>query len=112
MSEAQALFSVLKQTADPDVVDAIKDLVENGEDRALNRINLLDFSRSTGIDEEFLSTVQEQLVPGTSALIVISSDAREELVDPILARSEATLIAADLPEEARRRLDDLLGPPS
>jgi class 3 adenylate cyclase len=52
MSEAQALFSVLKQTADPDVVDAIKDLVENGEDRALNRINLLDFSRSTGIDEE------------------------------------------------------------
>ncbi len=52
MSETQALFSVLKQTADPDVVDAIKDLVENGEDRALNRINLLDFSRSTGIDEE------------------------------------------------------------
>src|SRR4051812_7591504 len=52
MSESQALFSVLKQTADPDVVDAIKDLVENGEDRALNRINLLDFSRSTGIDEE------------------------------------------------------------
>jgi class 3 adenylate cyclase len=52
MSEAQALFSVLKQTTDPDVVDAIKDLVENGEDRALNRINLLDFSRSTGIDEE------------------------------------------------------------
>ena len=52
MSEAQALFSVLKQTADPDVVDAIKDLIENGEDRALNRINLLDFSRSTGLDEE------------------------------------------------------------
>src|SRR3954447_16468600 len=52
MSETQALFSVLKQTADPDVVEAIKDLVENGEDRALNRINLLDFSRRTGIDEE------------------------------------------------------------
>src|SRR5215212_4241539 len=52
MSETQALFSVLKQTADPDVVDAIKDLVENGEDRALNRINLLDFSRRTGLDEE------------------------------------------------------------
>ncbi len=52
MSETQALFSVLKQTADPDVVDAIKDLVENGEDRALNRVNLLDFSRSTGLDEE------------------------------------------------------------
>jgi class 3 adenylate cyclase len=52
MSETQALFSVLKQTADPGVVDAIRDLVENGEDRALNRINLLDFSRKTGLDEE------------------------------------------------------------
>ncbi|MCP4617907.1 MAG: adenylate/guanylate cyclase domain-containing protein [Bradyrhizobium sp.] len=52
MSETQALFSVLKQTADPAVVDAIRDLVENGEDRALNRINLLDFSRKTGLDEE------------------------------------------------------------
>src|SRR6185295_8696873 len=52
MSETQALLSVLKQTADPDVVDAIKDLVEKGEDRALNRVNLLDFSRKTGLDEE------------------------------------------------------------
>jgi class 3 adenylate cyclase len=52
MSETQALFSVLKQTADPGVADAIKDLVENGEDRALNRINVLDFSRRTGLDEE------------------------------------------------------------
>src|SRR6185295_18264592 len=52
MSETQALLSVLKQTADPDVVDAIRDLVENGEDRALNRVNLLDFSRKTGLDEE------------------------------------------------------------
>src|SRR2546430_1480975 len=47
MSETQALFSVLKQTADPDVVEAIRDMVENGEDRALNRINLLDFPRLT-----------------------------------------------------------------
>jgi class 3 adenylate cyclase len=52
MSETQALFSVLKQTADADVVDAIKDLVEKGEDRELNRINLLDFARKTGLDEE------------------------------------------------------------
>lgn len=67
--------------------------------------------RSTGIDEEFLGTVREQLAPGTSALIVLSSDAREELIRPVLARSEATLIATDLPEDARRRLDDLLAPP-
>ncbi len=67
--------------------------------------------RSTGIDEEFLSTVREQLAPGTSALIVLSSDAREDLIRPVLARSEATLIATDLPEDTRRRLDDLLAPP-
>ncbi|MBI5322613.1 adenylate/guanylate cyclase domain-containing protein [Bradyrhizobium sp.] len=52
MSETQALFSVLKQTADPAVVDAIQDVVEKGEDRELNRVNLLDFSRKTGLDEE------------------------------------------------------------
>src|ERR1700680_863587 len=52
MSETQAQFSVLKQTADPMVADAIQRLVENGEDHELNRINLLDFSARTGLDEE------------------------------------------------------------
>jgi class 3 adenylate cyclase len=52
MSDAQAQFSVLKQTADPAVADAIQRLVEKGEDHELNRINLLDFSARTGLDEE------------------------------------------------------------
>lgn len=52
MSEAQAQFAVLKQTADPAVADAIQRLIENGADRALNRINVLDFSTQTGLDEE------------------------------------------------------------
>ena len=52
MSDTQALFSVLKQTADASVVDAIQELIESGQDRDLNRINLLDFSRKTGLDEE------------------------------------------------------------
>lgn len=52
MSEVQALFSVLRQTADPPVADAIQRLVETGADRELNRINLLDFSRKTGLPEE------------------------------------------------------------
>ena len=52
MSETQAQFSVLKQTADPKVVDAIQQLIETGEDHELNRINLLDFSARTGLDEE------------------------------------------------------------
>ncbi|MFX5964725.1 DUF5939 domain-containing protein, partial [Acinetobacter baumannii] len=42
MSEIQALFSVLKQAADPAVAEAIRNVIENGEDRELNRINLLD----------------------------------------------------------------------
>src|SRR3984893_13218608 len=52
MSEAQAQFSVLKQTADPAVAEAIQRLIENGEDHELNRINLLDVSSRTGLDEE------------------------------------------------------------
>ena len=52
MSEVQALFSVLRQTADARVADAIQRLVDNGQDRELNRINLLDFSKATGLPEE------------------------------------------------------------
>src|ERR1700733_8928493 len=52
MSDIQAQFSVLKQTADPAVADAIARLIETGEDHELNRINVLDFSRRTGLDEE------------------------------------------------------------
>ena len=52
MSDTQAQFSVLKQTADPAVADAIARLIENGEDHELNRINVLDFSKRTGLDEE------------------------------------------------------------
>ncbi|GAC1630193.1 MAG: adenylate/guanylate cyclase domain-containing protein [Bradyrhizobium sp.] len=52
MNEAQAQFSVLKRTADPAVADAIEQLIETGEDHELNRINVLDFSARTGLDEE------------------------------------------------------------
>src|SRR5471032_2707836 len=52
MSDTQAQFSVLKQTADPAVADAIQLLVEEGEDHELNRINVLDFSKRGGFDEE------------------------------------------------------------
>src|SRR5882757_9030474 len=52
MSDTQAQFSVLKQTADPSVADAIRVLIEKGEDHELNRINVLDFSARTGLDEE------------------------------------------------------------
>jgi len=52
MSELEAQFSVLRKTADPAVADAIAHLIESGEDHELNRINVLDFSRQHGFDEE------------------------------------------------------------
>ena len=52
MSDTQAQFAVLKQTADASVAEAIQHLIETGKDHELNRINVLDFSRRTGLDEE------------------------------------------------------------
>ncbi len=52
MSDFNSLFSVLKQTADPQVATAIQTLVETGADHELNRINLVDFSARRGLDEE------------------------------------------------------------
>jgi class 3 adenylate cyclase len=52
MSEIKPQVSVLKQTADPAVADAIERLIDEGEDHELNRINLLDFAKQTGLDEE------------------------------------------------------------
>src|ERR1700733_8903946 len=52
MNDPQAQFSVLNQTADPAVADAIRRLIVSGEDHELNRINALDFSARTGLDEE------------------------------------------------------------
>jgi class 3 adenylate cyclase len=52
MSEAKNLFAVLRQSADPDTVDAIEKLVADGSDRALCRINVLDFAAKSGVGEE------------------------------------------------------------
>src|SRR5246127_384273 len=52
MSDIQSQFSVLTQTADRAVAEAIARLIEDGEDHELNRINALDFSKRTGFDEE------------------------------------------------------------
>src|SRR6202022_2469288 len=52
MSEATNLFTVLQQSADPGVVDAIEELVRDAPDRTLCRINVLDFAAKNGLDEE------------------------------------------------------------
>jgi len=52
MNNVDAQVSVLKQTADPAVADAIARLIADGADPELNRVNVLDFARQTGLDEE------------------------------------------------------------
>ena len=52
MSDAKSLFSVLSQTADPQVAEAIEALIAHGADHELNRINLLDFAEGRKLDEE------------------------------------------------------------
>lgn len=52
MSETDALFLVLRQTADPQAVAAIERLVRDGSDRELCRVNALAFAKQNGLDEE------------------------------------------------------------
>ena len=52
MSEARNLFSVLRQSADLEAVAAIEELVQDAPDRALSRMNVLDFAAENAIDEE------------------------------------------------------------
>ena len=50
--DALARFSVLRQSADEASVRAIESLVREGSDRALNRVNVLEFARGHGLDEQ------------------------------------------------------------
>ena len=52
MSEARALFTVLRQSADPAAAAAIEQHVTQTPDRELSRINVLDFAACHGVDEE------------------------------------------------------------
>ena len=52
MSEAKALFDVLRQSADGQSVAAIERLVHDGTDRDLCRINVLAFAQKAGLNEE------------------------------------------------------------
>jgi hypothetical protein len=51
MSEAKTLFTVLHQSADQRAA-AIEELVRDAPDRALCRVNVLDFAAKTDIDDE------------------------------------------------------------
>jgi class 3 adenylate cyclase len=52
MSEAEALFAVLRQSACPQVAEEIERLVKHGSDRELNRVNVLELAAKRGLDEE------------------------------------------------------------
>src|SRR3954468_19188826 len=52
MREIRAQFSLLQQTADAARGGATRQLIENGQDHELNRINVLDFAARTGLEEE------------------------------------------------------------
>jgi class 3 adenylate cyclase len=52
MNEAGNLFTLLRQSADPDAAGAIEELVRDAPDRALCRVNVIDFARQSGVDEE------------------------------------------------------------
>src|SRR4051794_2070935 len=52
MSDAEALFAVLRQSANDAAVTAMEQLIREGADSALNRINALDFAAANGLNEE------------------------------------------------------------
>jgi class 3 adenylate cyclase len=52
MSESEALFGVLRQSADVNCGAAIEHAVREASDRELCRINVLDFAAKRGLDEE------------------------------------------------------------
>src|SRR3546814_13852302 len=52
MSEIQALFGVLQQSAQPEIAEALERLVREAPDHQLCRVNALAFAARQGLDEE------------------------------------------------------------
>ena len=68
--------------------------------------------RGSGIDDRFLDDLKTNLTPGTSALLVLSSDADLDVVRPFvergLARGDVRLMHAWLPDDAPEALRALV----
>ena len=68
--------------------------------------------KDTGIDDAFLEEMKARLVPGTSALLVLSRDADLDAVRPFLergrSRGDVTLMHAALSDDAPDALTELL----
>lgn len=66
--------------------------------------------RGTGIDRPLLRDVKEAMEPGTSALVVLSSDADLDAIRPFLERKDSVLIHAVLSPDAAELLETALEP--
>jgi uncharacterized membrane protein len=68
--------------------------------------------RGTGIDQDFLESVTSQLAPGTSALLVLSSEAKLDevrtTIERGMARGDVTLLHAELADDAPSTMRDLV----
>ena len=64
-------------------------------------------ARSAGLDDDFIERVRAEVTPGTSALVVLSSDADPAAVGEVLRHSEAVLLQAELSPEGQRVLEEL-----
>ena len=68
--------------------------------------------RGTGIDQDFLEGVTSRLTPGTSALLVLSSDADPDQVRAAIergvARGDVVLLHAELADDAPSTIRDLV----
>ena len=62
-SEGQALFAVLRQSADAACVAVIERLVDEAPDRALSRVNVPALAAQSGLDEQRLIAAFQQQPP-------------------------------------------------
>ncbi|WP_028644962.1 DUF1269 domain-containing protein [Nocardioides sp. URHA0020] len=61
-----------------------------------------------GVSDDFIARVREQITPGTSALLVLSSNAKAELIGPAIEAMDATLLIAELDDDLSPELRALV----
>src|ERR671913_56243 len=86
-----SLVAALRQSADPKAVDEIEQLIEHGDDRDLNRINVLAFAAKHGLN------TQER----------IAAHAPDELSPTEFYRQMFWSSGVDLPDNLEARIADL-----
>jgi uncharacterized membrane protein len=62
-----------------------------------------------GIDDDFIKQVREKVTPGTSALFVLTSGAREDQVIEELNQYDFEIISTNLPAEQEQELREAFG---